>query len=175
MKWFLFSFLLILNGCSGLPKAMQGKAYSRLNLTTIKQDISAYKNTSFRWGGTIINVVNEKDSSQINLLYYPLSRYGRPLIERKTEGRFAITSPLFLDPAVYKEGMEVTVTGKLTGHVKQQIGKKALLLPLLSADNIHIWPVLDQQNDQIYPYLYSPFYPYSHPFYRHNSHYPYYY
>jgi len=170
MKWLLVTFLLFLTGCSGLPTIMQDSSYSNINLSTVKTNIPAYQNKAFRWGGTVINVSNEKDSSLIQLLFYPISRYGRPLIEKKTEGRFAISSPLFLDPAIYKEGTEITVTGILAGKIKQKIGKKTLTLPLLTVDNIHIWPPRSQidERSHIPPY-------YSFPYYRYNSYYNYYY
>ncbi len=162
MKWFLMTLLLFLIGCSGLPTKMRGNNYSRLNLSTVKTNILAYQHQAFRWGGTVIKVLNKKNSSQIQLLYYPVSRYGRPLIEQKTEGRFAITSPLFLDPAIYKEGTEITVTGILSGEIKQKIGKKILTLPLLTVNNIHIWPDRQRIDEQAYPYSpYAlPYYPY---------------
>ncbi len=169
MKWFLISLLFFLNACSGLPKTMRGNSYSSLNLNTVKTNLANYQNTSFRWGGTIINVTNEKDSSQIQALFYPLSHYGRPLTDRKAEGRFAISSPLFLDPVIYKEGLEITVTGILSGKIEQQIGKKILSLPLLRMENIHIWPAQQQTDNRIYPY--PLFYPYYFPYHRHNGYY----
>ena len=173
MKWFLISLLLFLNACSGLPKTMRGNSYSSLNLSTVKTNLASYQNTSFRWGGAIINVTNEKDSSQIQALFYPLSRYGRPLTDRKTEGRFAISSPLFLDPAVYKEGTEITVTGILSGEIEQQIGKRSLSLPLLRMENLHIWSAQQQTANRIYPY--PPFSPYYFPYHRYNRYFYYHY
>jgi len=169
MKWFLIVLFFLLNGCSGLPKTMRSSSYSNLNLSTVKAKIPSYLNSSFRWGGTIINVTNEKDSSQIQILFYPISRYGQPQTNRKTEGRFAITSPKFLDPAIYKEGSKVTVTGSLTGEIKQKIGEKVLTLPLLSLDNIHLWPDNQQVNNRVYRYPYPLVYPYYYPYRRYNS------
>jgi len=173
MKWFFIALILLLNGCSGLPKAMRDTSYSNIHLSVVKTDIASYINTPFRWGGTIINVLNEKDSSQIQLLYYPIGRYGRPLTDRKTAGRFAITSPLFLDPAIYKEGTEITVTGILSGEIKQKIGKKTLTLPLLKLEQVHIWPDY-QEIDNRY-YRYPPFRPYYYPYYRYSPYYDYFY
>ncbi len=171
MKWFLTFFIILLTGCSGLPSTMRGKAFSNISLATVNANPAVYQNKSFRWGGTIINVANEKDSSQVQILYYPLSRYGSPLTDRTTQGRFAITSAKFLDPAIFKEGVEVTVTGILSGEIKQQIGKKALTLPLLEVEKIHIWSDYNRRDDRYYPQQY--YYPSYHfnPFYRHDHFY----
>ena len=179
MKWLLASLILLLTGCSGLPSTMRDSSYLNINLATVKANIATYQNKPLRWGGTIINVVNEKDSSQIQVLYYPLSRYGSPRTDRTTEGRFAITSSKFLDPAIFKEGLEITVTGVLSGEIKQQIGKKLLTLPLLTVEKIHIWSDYNRVDDRYYPqHYYYPSYHFN-PFYRHdyfyNRHYGHFY
>jgi len=173
MKWHLIFLLFFLAGCSGLPKPMRGNAYSNQPLSSVQTNIAHHQNKAFRWGGTVINVVNEKDSSQVQFLFYPINRYGRPLTDRKTEGRFAITSPLFLDPAIYKEGSEVTVTGILSGVIKQRIGKKVLTLPLLTLKDIHLWPEYQQIDNRVYLYPYPPHSPYYFPYHRHNGYFKY--
>jgi len=148
---------------------MRDNSYATTHLSLVKTNITAYKDMPLRWGGTIINVVNEKDSSQIQALFYPINSYGRPRVDRKTEGRFAMTSLEFLDPAIFKEGTEFTVTGILSGEVQQQIGKKTLNLPLLTMEQVHLWPAQQQQDDRFYPYR-----PYPHYYYLYHRYYPYY-
>lgn len=161
--------MLLLNSCSGLPTKMRGDSYSNIPLNVVKTNLAVYKNKSFRWGGTIVSVVNEKDSSLIQVLFYPIGSYDRPLVNKETEGRFAIVSHLFLDPAIYKEGMEVTVVGVLTGEIEQQIGNKILSLPLLAIEHIHIWPDYERVDNR--GYFHPPFYPYQYPYFRHGSYY----
>ena len=174
MRWLLFSIALIfLNGCSGLPKAMKNEPYKDVGLNTVKADFASYMEMPLRWGGKIINVTNKENLSQVQLLFYPLNRLGRPSITVKTEGRFMISANEFLDPAVYKEGVEVTVLGVLTGKIKQQVGEKILTLPVLSIKHIHLWPDRRQYDDNGYYYLRSPYYfPRSH--YRHDYYYDWY-
>ena len=44
---------------------------------------------------------------------YPLNYYGRPQLNKPSEGRFVIKSTEFLDPAVYAKDKEITVAGTL--------------------------------------------------------------
>jgi len=169
MKCLLSFLILLLSGCSGLPHAMRDNSYSTTPLNVVKSNITNYINMPLRWGGTIINVVNEKDSSQIQALFYPISRYGRPRTARKTQGRFAMSSHLFLDPAIFKEGTEFTATGILSGEIKHKIGKKTLTIPLLTIEQIHIWPVQQHLDEQFYPYP-GYYYPYN-PYYRYRPYY----
>lgn len=178
MKQFLVLLLFVfLTGCSGLPKKMRHEPYSKTSLKEVKINLSSYQDQPLRWGGTLINVTNKESSSQAQILFYPLSRYGRPRTDRATEGRFAISYSQFLDPAVYKEGAEITVTGILSGNIKQTIGEKVLILPLLKATHIHIWPKYQRVDNRFQhsPYYYHPspyFYP-PFPYYRYNDFYYY--
>lgn len=176
MRWFHFSIALIfLNGCSGLPKAIKNEPYTDVGLNTVKADFASYMKMPLRWGGKIINVTNKEDLSQVQLLFYPLNGFGRPQITVETEGRFMMSANKFLDPAVYKEGVEVTVLGILTGKIKQQVGEKTLILPLLSIKHIHLWPNRRQYDNDYYLQSpdYNPYYfPRSH--YRHDYYYDWY-
>jgi len=136
---------------------MQNEVYVDVGLHKVQADFAAYRNESLRWGGKIINVTNKEKSSQAQLLFYPLDHSGRPQTVTETEGRFMISKDQFLDPAVYKEGVEVTVSGILTGKIKHKVGKKTLSLPILSVKHIHLWPERRQYDDGYYPY----YFPYS--------------
>lgn len=168
MKWSLILFAF-LTGCSGLPVPMRDATFIEVQLGEVSSNISAYKGQALRWGGSIINVTNTENKSQAQILFYPLNFYGRPQTGRETQGRFVISSSQFLDPAIYKEGNEITVTGILSSEIKQKIGKKDLTLPLLTIDHIHLWPNFQPIDDGYYrhypyyldrPYYYHGFYPY---------------
>jgi outer membrane lipoprotein len=178
MKWSLTLLpIVFLTACSGLPKKMRHEPYTRVSLKEAKTNLSNYQNKPLRWGGTLVSVTNKKTLSQAQILYYPINRYGRPNTSRKTEGRFAISQTQFLDPAIYKEGAEITVTGILSGNIKQKIGEKTLIVPMLKTSHIHIWPKHQQFDNrfQHYPYYHpSPYYYPPFPsYYRHNDYYYY--
>ena len=48
------------------------------------------------WGGTILDIRSLKDSTQIEVLAYPIDSSYRPLLDQKTLGRFIIYSTLRL-------------------------------------------------------------------------------
>lgn len=169
MKWLLSSFIF-LTGCSGLPAPMRDAPYHEVQLSEVSSNISAHKGQPLRWGGSIINVTNTENKSQAQILFYPLNFYGRPQTERETEGRFVISSTQFLDPAIYKEGSEITVTGILSKEIKQKIGEKYLTLPLLTIEHIHLWPKLQNIDDR---YGRSYLYYHNYPTYYYNGSFPY--
>ncbi len=154
---------------------MQDEPYTDVGLNVVKADFSAYKDMPLRWGGKIIKVTNKEDLSQAQILFYRLNSFGRPRVNIETEGRFMISGNKFLDPAVYKEGTEVTVSGVLARKIKQQVGEKTLTLPVLSIKHIHLWSEHRQYDDGYYlhsPYYYPYYFPYSR--YRHDYYYDWY-
>lgn len=160
MKWSNYPLLLFLVGCSNLPPAIKDAPLVDISYPQAAQAISSYPAAPVRWGGVIVDVENEQTSSQVQVLSYPLNNYGRPLVDKPSEGRFVINSPEFLDPAVYAKNTEITVAGILNGDVERTIGKKVLHLPVVKTSVIHLWP--NESRNECYGgggfgFGYSPF------------------
>ena len=169
MRLYLFLACLFLSACAGLPPAMRDIPVVDISYSQVNQNISSYKNASVRWGGTVIEVENEPDSSLVQVLFHPLDSSGRPQLNKPSEGRFVIKSGAFLDPAVYAKDKEVTVTGILVGDIERTIGKRVIRLPLVSATAIHLWPINERDDFYrrgFYDYRFNPYFGYpGYPFY----------
>ena len=164
MKNYLPLVFLLLTGCSNLPPAIQDPPAFDLSYQEAAMNMTKYKNAPVRWGGTIVQVENEPNFSAVQILSYPLGRYGRPDLDEPNQGRFVIKSAAFLDPAVYKKDTAITVAGILEGDTERTIGNKTLRIPLVVTNQIHLW-----ENADYYPYYggyggfgmgYGGFYPY---------------
>ncbi|PPD47210.1 MAG: hypothetical protein CTY16_07850 [Methylobacter sp.] len=130
---------LILGACTSLPTAIQDAPPFDISYSQAEQNIGKFKNAPVRWGGVVVDVENGQSSTFVQVLYYPLGYFGQPQLTQAHGGRFAITTPEFLDPAVYAKGREITVAGTLTGDMARTIGKKTIRLPQVSASAIHLW------------------------------------
>ncbi|MBA4142349.1 MAG: Slp family lipoprotein [Nitrosospira sp.] len=150
MRLYLLLACMFLSACAGLPSAVREVPVADVSYTQASRNLDSYRDTSVRWGGVVIEVENEEDFTLVQVLSYPLNYYGRPQLNKTSEGRFVIRSSEFLDPAVYAKDKEITVAGVLKGDIQRTIGKKTVLLPLLSSTAIYLWPVY--QND---PYGYG--------------------
>lgn len=161
MKQLLLLLSLLLSACSSMPPVLKNAPAVDVHLDQVRSNIGAHRGTPVRWGGTVIDVENEANVTRMQILYYPLSNSGRPRVYRETEGRFVVQTPNFLDPAIYKQGAEVTVTGTVAGTIERAVGKKMLALPVVEIGNIYLWPE-EQYRDVYYgPYMgYYPYYPY---------------
>lgn len=153
MRQYSLLVCLLLSACAGLPSAVKDVPVKDISYSQASQNLNSYKDTSVRWGGVIIDVENEQDFTLVQILSYPLNYYGRPQLNKSSEGRFVIKSTEFLDPAVYAKDKEITVAGTLQGDIERTIGKKTVRLPLLVSKGIYLWPI----------YLASPYYGYGYP------------
>lgn len=171
MKSYLLLFCLLwLAACTSMPPAIKDFPAIDIPYQLVSQDIDAYKDTPLRWGGTVIDVENETDSSLVQVLFYPLDRNGYPQISQTSDGRFAVETSEFVDPAIFTEDAEITVTGTLKGEIERMVGNKIIRIPLVSAATIYLWPKdyrgRRYAGDQ--RYRYPPSYPYfgyyGHPF-----------
>jgi outer membrane lipoprotein len=141
LKYYLSAFcILFLGACTNMPPAIRDYPATDIPYLLISQDINNYQGVPVRWGGTIIDVENEIDYSLAQILFYPLDRIGYPQINLASEGRFAVETSKFLDPAIFTADAEITITGTLKGEIERTVGNKTILIPLISADSIYLWP-----------------------------------
>jgi outer membrane lipoprotein len=102
-----------------------------------------YLGTPVRWGGRILSVRNEADTTDIELLARPLDASGAPLVsdEAKSElGRFIARFRGFLDPAAYPAERLLTVAGVVAGVETRDVGDYPYRYPVVRATGKHLWP-----------------------------------
>jgi outer membrane lipoprotein len=73
-----------------------------------------------------------------------------------------VTTPQFLDPAVYAAGRRMTVIGTVTGEEERKIAELPYRYPVVAADAIKLWPreVVVPAYPPPWPYYYPWPYPY---------------
>lgn len=91
------------------------------------------------WGGTILDTHNLKNSTQIEVLAYPLDSSHRPVQESKPLGRFIIQQKGYLEPADYTQGRLLTVLGSISDNQTGKVGKSSYTYPVINAQQLHLW------------------------------------
>ena len=97
------------------------------------------------WGGTILDTRNLKDTTQIEVLAYPLNSFHRPLLEDKPLGRFIIQHQGYLEAATYAQGRIITVLGNVTNSQSGKVGESSYTYPVISTQQLHLWSEDDEQ------------------------------
>ena len=100
------------------------------------------------WGGTILGIRNLKDSTQIEVLAYPLDSSHWPLQEKKPLGRFIIQDRGYLEPTSYAQGRLISVLGSVSGTYSGKIGESSYIYPVINVQQLHLWSKGDDRRSR---------------------------
>lgn len=108
-----------------------------------------------RWGGKIVSVQNKKDVSEIEIVYFPEARSGKPRTGEPSDGRFKAVVSGFVDPLVFEEGRLITVVGEVGATSVGIIGEQEYQYPVLNAVGYHMWK--ETSDVRVDTFAFSPF------------------
>jgi len=128
---------LLLTACASSPFKMEGINQSITPHQTL--DNKAFLNSKVVWGGMIIETRNFENSSQIELLNYPLDGYGEPIRSAQPQGRFILKYTGFLEPAQYASGRWLSTMGTVQPSEAGKIGEVDYQYPVIKGEQLHIW------------------------------------
>lgn len=165
----VYSLLLIawLTGCSShLPENIKNPPAINPKLPVVQTNLTQYLSTNVRWGGVIATVENQKNGSQLEIVAYPLTDNGKPIIDQNSTGRFIAITGEFLEPTIYKSDRLITIAGTILGNQIKNIGAYPYNHIEVRMNNHYLWPADDKIQNEYPPdyWWYDPWYPY-HPFY----------
>jgi outer membrane lipoprotein len=100
----------------------------------------AYDGAVALLGGRIIDSEPGSASSALTVLQLPLDGRDRPLDGDRSEGRFRVAAPRFLDPEIYRKGALITLVGRVAGSETRPIGTFDYRMPRFEALEIVLWP-----------------------------------
>ena len=128
---------LALSACATAPKPLQG---SFATLLPAEVGDGGQVGETIRWGGEIIAVETKPDRTCFELLGKRLSDSARPARSDDSAGRFLACRAGFYDPAKFKIGREMTITGTVELIEPRLIGEYTYLYPQVAAEVIYLWP-----------------------------------
>jgi len=128
-----------LAGCASSPNFDTTLVDRSLTPSSVTAEPAISLGKTAIWGGTILDTRNLKDSTQIEVLAYPLNASQRPLQESKPLGRFIILQKGYIEPATYAQGRQLTVIGTINKQQVGKIGKSQYTYPVIRAEKLHLW------------------------------------
>ncbi len=160
----------LLAGCGAatpLPDAITRAPPGNVQLVEVMRNLEAAAGTRVRWGGSVVQVIDEGDgATRIEILERKLGSGGRPLNHGPSDGRFAIRAAPEVSAGRYSLGSEVTVAGAVLGPV---ISSTGAAIPLVQVEHYVRWiPPPHYYDDPLYgpwpwyrdPWYHDPWYPY---------------
>ncbi len=135
-------FPLLLTACSNnLPANIKSApAYDLQYRHVLAEEVDTFIGKQVRWGGKIIKVMKHGNDSLIEIQNYPVNRYGLPLLNLPTRGKFIAKSEQKFDSNVYLKGLLVTFSGTLEPETTRVERRKIRFLPVVRVTDVHLWP-----------------------------------
>jgi outer membrane lipoprotein len=151
--------LLLLGACSSpIPELIRTPPEGNPPLALVRAEPEQHLGARIRWGGTITKVQNREAETRIEIVARDLAGDGEPRNIDYSEGRFIALFPLFLDPAIYAEGRNLTVLGTVQGSSEEQLGSMRYRYPLVKVEAHYLWPKPIPRCETCDPRFYDPFY-----------------
>ena len=91
------------------------------------------------WGGSIVEVRNFTDHSEIEIFSWPLDAAQRPRGNDVGGGRFIALMPGYAERMDYPAGTMITVNGELSGVRSGRVGEAPYVFPLVRVASSHLW------------------------------------
>ena len=113
----------------------------------LASDDSAQQGAEVLWGGVIVNSNNLAESTQIEVLAYPLDDRQRPNTNRGPIGRFLAVAPGYLETADYAQGRLITIRGQVQESMVGKIGGANYTYPVIDIIDSQLW----KQDDYAQP------------------------
>jgi outer membrane lipoprotein len=137
----LFSILAVfLTGCAtGISSQARSSVTYTGPFSEVQMRPENFINETVMWGGRVIEIKAGTDVTEIVVLQLELTGQGYPRESDRSQGRFLIRSPRFMDPAIYPEGTLITLVGKVEGSESRLIGQMPYIYPVVSVIEIKKW------------------------------------
>jgi len=167
----LLSTLLFMTACASVPMAIQGDNY-QMGLTPqmVSSAPESHIRKPVRWGGIIVEVVNNEQETWVEILAMPLSDSAKPYGERNASlGRFIAKTNEFLDPEIFLKGLKITVTGTVSDTIQGKVGERDYVYATVDVQSQYLWPRVNVYRTQyITPgfwfYGYHPHWRFGYPY-----------
>lgn len=135
----LVLFALLLTGCASSPLETGEDSVTPFGPAHVLSGEASIGERVI-WGGRIAAVRNLTDYTEVTVVSYPLDRADRPRLGAEPGVRFLLHQPGFLEPVQYRPGRYLSVLGRIQGLDRTPVGDYSLELPVLEAEQIHLWP-----------------------------------
>ena len=132
---------LVMTGCAPVISQQASKDVDQsVRFEQVLEKPDAYEGKIVLLGGEIMKTENFPDKTLIIVLQRPLGFQKKPATNGSSKGRFIISAPGFLDPAIYRPHRKITVVGVVAGKEVRPLGETEYTYPIISKRELYIWP-----------------------------------
>jgi len=140
LLWITILFIAtMLAACATSPKFDTAGIDASVTPKRAVSEMPTLQGALVLWGGVIIVSNNHKDSTQIEILAYPLDSYQKPDREQEPLGRFLAVQAGYLETTDYAAGRLITVRGSLSDKRIGHVGEAEYIYPVVNKTQLHLW------------------------------------
>jgi len=140
--WLVAVATLAVTGCATVISQETLKTVDKdIRFEQVLENPEAYRGKVVLLGGEIIKTENVPNKTVITVLQRSLGYNQKPDSEGESKGRFMVSTPDFLDPAIYRPRRKITVVGSVMGKEVRPLGELEYTYPVIEKKELHIWPV----------------------------------
>lgn len=137
----------LLAGCAPAPLYKVAQGTPVVVPMQVAQAPEQYQGNTVIWAGTVVQVTNFDDHSEIEVLSYPLDRSQRPVIgQNNSQGRFLAVLPGFVEPLNFPPGAPITVLGSVDGTHAGKVGEAPYVFPRVRVRQHHVWTASEMRS-----------------------------
>lgn len=143
VMWLIaMALIFLLPGCSppAISQATLQQADRTLTIDLLLQNPDRFQGRTVLLGGEIIETRNTTSMTSVMVLEHQLDYRQKPRSGAASGGRFIVRHPSFLDPAIFRPGRVITVTGVVIGSVSLPLGEISYRYPLIENKELYLWP-----------------------------------
>ncbi|HUT71596.1 MAG TPA: Slp family lipoprotein [Desulfatiglandales bacterium] len=139
--WLLTTAALAVAGCAAVISQESLKTVDQgIGFEQVLENPDAYRGKVVLLGGEIIKTENLPNKTVIIVLQRSLGYRQEPTSEGESKGRFIVSAPGFLDPAIYRPRRKITVVGSVMGKEVRPLGELEYTYPIIEKKELYIWP-----------------------------------
>ena len=132
--------VLVLTACASTPPLDVTAVDRSLGVAVVVQRGPETIGRRILWGGAIVRSENRAQTTELEVLAYPLERNHHPNTGDRSLGRFIIERPGYVETADYAPGREVTVVGIVKGTRQGHVDRFPYQYPVIGGEQLHLWP-----------------------------------
>ena len=155
------------SACSVVPETLVVNDEANLaDFERTQQNPLLNKGKQARWGGIIASTKVLKNTTEVEVVNFPLSSSAKPRQSKMSTGRFKLIYVGLLDPVIFKQGRSITAVGQVSDSLQGKIGEQDYQYPVINASYVHMWRDIQQVDVRVMhtnPYWYYPHYRHYYP------------
>ncbi len=161
----IIALAFTLASCASIPENIKGNNQPDIqkNFISVHNQPGLYTGQQARFGGNggkVINVINTKNDTLLEIAVLPLNDSAKPQIDASYQGRILAQQKGFLDPVNYRNHF-VTILGTIQGDESGFINKVPYNFVKVDLQGIQVWHLTESVNTtyNMWDYGYGAFWP----------------